>query len=449
MPSVKERQPANAASRATRATSALQRRAHEIIPGGAHTYSKGDDQYPENAPPFIARGEGCHVWDLDGREFVEYGMGLRSVTLGHAFPRVVEAVRGELSNGTNFTRPSPREVECAEIFLSCVPTAEMVKFAKNGSDVTTAALKLARAYTGRDLVAFCGDQPFFSTDDWFIGGTKMPAGIPGAIRNLSKKFSFNDSASLESLFLEHPDQIACVVLEAETAIAPNAGFLAEVRVLCDRYGALMVLDEMITGFRFDLGGAQRLHDVVPDLSTFGKAIANGFALSALAGKRDVMKLGGLSHPGERVFLLSTTHGAETHSLAAGIATMKFYKAEPVIETLHRQGARLRAGFEDAARRHGVQDYLAVFGRDCNLVYSTKGPDRLPSQPFRTLFMQELIRGAVLAPSFVVSYSHTDDDIDRTIEVIDRAARIYARALEDGLDSYLVGVPVKPVFRTFN
>ena len=239
------------------------------------------------------------------------------------------------------------------------------------------------------------------------------------------------------------------MLEAETAIAPRAGFLAEVRGLCDRYGALMVLDEMITGFRFDLGGAQRLHDVVPDLSTFGKAIANGFALSALAGKRDVMKLGGLGHPSERVFLLSTTHGAETHSLAAGIATMKFYKAEPVIETLHRQGERLRVGFEAAARRHGVQDYLAVFGRACNLVYSTKGPDRLPSQAFRTLFMQELIRGAVLAPSFVVSYAHTDDDIDRTIEVVDRAAKIYARALEDGLDSYLVGVPVKPVFRTFN
>ncbi len=434
---------------ASHETHALQLRAHELIPGGAHTYSKGDDQYPENAPPFIARGEGCHVWDLDGSEFIEYGMGLRSVTLGHAFPGVVEAVRRELANGTNFTRPSPREVECAEIFLACVPTGEMVKFAKNGSDVTTAAVKLARAHTGRDMIAICGDQPFFSTDDWFIRATRMPAGIPSAIRSLSVKFRFNDSASLESLFLKHPGEIACVVLEAETATAPREGFLAEVRALCDRYGALMVLDEMITGFRFDLGGAQRLHGVVPDLSTFGKAIANGFAVSALAGKRHVMNRGGLNHSGERVFLLSTTHGAETHSLAAAIATMKVYQTEPVIETLHRQGERLRDGFEDAARRYGVQDYLRILGRACNLVYATKGPDHMPSQSFRTLFMQELIRGAVLAPSFVVSYSHNDDDIDRTIDAVQNAAKIYARALEDGVDSYLVGPPVKPVFRTLN
>ena len=443
---VRNRPPASAASHATRA---LQLRAHDLIPGGAHTYSKGDDQYPEMAPPFIARGEGCHVWDLDGSEFIEYGMGLRSVSLGHAFPRVVEAVRQELANGTNFTRPSPREVECAEIFLACVSTAEMVKFAKNGSDVTTAALKLARAHTGRDLVAICGDQPFFSTDDWFIGSTGMPAGIPSATRDLSIKFGFNDLASLESLFLTHPGQIACVVLEAENATAPRPGFLADVRGLCDHYGALMVLDEMITGFRWDLGGAQRIHGVVPDLSTFGKAVANGFALSALAGKRDVMERGGLRHSQERVFLLSTTHGAETHSLAAGIATMRVYQSEPVIETLYRQGERLRIGFEEATRRHGVQDYLTVLGRACNLVYATRGPDRLPSQTYRTLFMQELIRGGVLAPSFVVSYAHTDDDIDRTIDAVDAAAETYARALEDGVDSYLVGPPVKPVFRTFN
>lgn len=443
---VGEGPPACAASHATRA---LQRRAHSLIPGGAHTYAKGDDQYPQTAPPFIARGDGCHVWDLDGNEFIEYGMGLRSVALGHVFPRVIEAVRRELANGSNFTRPSPREVECAEVLLSCVSTAEMAKFAKNGSDATTAALKLARAYTGRDLVAICGDQPFFSTDDWFIGSTGMPAGIPSAIRDLTKKFRFNDSASLESLFLNHPGQIACVMLEAETATAPRDGFLAEVRALCDRHGALMVLDEMITGFRWNIGGAQRVHGVVPDLSTFGKAIANGFALAALVGRREVMERGGLTHSQERVFLLSTTHGAETHSLAAGIATMQVYQTEPVIETLYRQGERLRTGFEGATRRHGVQDYLMPLGRACNLVYSTRGPDGLPSQAYRALFMQELIRGGVLAPSFVVSYSHSDDDIDRTIEAADRAAEIYARALEDGPESHLAGPAVRPVFRAFN
>ena len=431
------------------AARSLQRRAHDVIPGGAHTYAKGDDQYPETAPPFIARGRGCHVWDLDGNEYIEYGMGLRSVGLGHAFPRVIDAVRKELVNGSNFTRPSPREVEAAETFLDCVSSADMVTFAKNGSDATTAAVKLARAYTGRDLVAICGDQPFFSTDDWFIGSTGMPDGIPERIRELTVKFRFNDASTLESLFLAHPEQIACVVLEAETATAPGAGFLAEVRALCDRFGALMVLDEMITGFRWDVGGAQRVHDVVPDLSTFGKAIANGFPLAALAGKREIMERGGLRHTEGRVFLLSTTHGAETCSLVAGITTMRVYQDEPVIETLYRQGERLKLGVQEAARRHGVQDHLQVLGRACNLVFATKGPDGLPSQAYRTLFMQEMIACGILAPSFVVSYSHTDSDIDRTIEAVDCAAAIYARALEDGVMQHLEGRPVKPVFRPFN
>jgi len=431
------------------AVRALQHRAHEIIPGGCHTYAKGDDQYPQNAPPFISRGAGCHAWDLDGNEYIEYGMGLRSVVLGHAFPRVVEAVRSELGKGTNFTRPSPLEVECAEMLLSCIPAMEMVKFSKNGSDVTTAALKLARAYTGRSLVAICGDQPFYSTDDWFIGATKMPAGIPDVVRDLTVKFRFNDIASLASLFAAHPESIACVVLEAETAVAPAPGFLAAVRKLCDDHGALLILDETITGFRWHIGGAQRVHEVVPDLCAFGKAMANGFALAALAGKKQFMELGGLSHPKERVFLLSTTHGAETHSLAAAIATIDVFQTEPVVETLYRQGDRLRNGFAEVATRHGVQDRLQVLGRSCNLVFATKGPDGAPSQAFRALFMQELVRGGVLGPSFVVSYSHSDEDIDRTIEAIDNAAEVYARALSDGVESYLSGPAVKPVFRPYN
>jgi glutamate-1-semialdehyde 2,1-aminomutase len=430
-------------------TRALQQRAHDLIPGGAHTYAKGDDQYPQIAPPFIARGSGCHVWDLDGNEFIEYGMGLRSVALGHAFPAVVEAVASELANGSNFTRPSPLEVSCAQSFLSCVTTAEMVKFAKNGSDATTAALKLARAYTGRDLVAICADHPFFSTDDWFIGATGIPAGIPQIIRDLTLKFRYNDAASLEELFKANPGRISCVVMEAETATPPHPTFLSEVRSLCDRYGALMVLDEMITGFRWDVGGAQRVHGVVPDLSTFGKAIANGFALAALAGKREIMERGGLNHDAERVFLLSTTHGAETHSLAAGIAAMRVYQEEPVIETMYRRGERLRAGFQQVTRRHGVENQLVILGRPCNLVFGTKAPDLTPSQGYRSVFMQELIRNRVLAPSFVVSYSHTDDDIDRTIDAVDAAAIVYSRALSDGWEKHLTGRPVKPVYRQFN
>jgi glutamate-1-semialdehyde 2,1-aminomutase len=325
----------------------------------------------------------------------------------------------------------------------------MVKFAKNGSDATTAGVKLARAFTGRDLVAICGDQPFFSTDDWFIGSTAMPAGVPAAIRQLTVKFHYNDLASLEALFEARPRQIACVVLEAETSVAPVPGFLAGVRSLCDREGALLLLDEMITGFRWDLGGAQRVHGIRPDLSTFGKAIANGFALAALAGRREVMERGGIRHRHERVFLLSTTHGAETHTLAAGIATMQVYRDEPVIETLHRQGERLRTGVSQASRRHGLQEHVQVLGRACNLVFTSRGRDGQPSQPMRTLLQQELIRRGVLAPSFVVSYAHRDEDIDRTIEAADGALEVYRRGLDDGPDRLLEGRSVKPVFRPFN
>ena len=279
----------------------LRARAHTLIPGGCHTYAKGDDQYPLASPGFIARGEGCRVWDLDENEFIEYGMGLRAVTLGHAYPPVVEAACRQMRFGSNYTRPSNLEVECAEAMVELIGAADMVKFAKNGSDVTTAAVRLARAYTGRDLVAICGDQPFFSVDDWFIGTTAMSAGIPEAIRNLTVKFRYNDSSSVEELFQKHPGEIACLVFEAATAIEPAGEFLQTVRRLCTENGALLILDEMITGFRWHLKGAQHYYGIVPDLSSFGKAMGNGFSIAALTGKRDIMELGGITHNKERVF----------------------------------------------------------------------------------------------------------------------------------------------------
>jgi glutamate-1-semialdehyde 2,1-aminomutase len=319
----------------------LQPKAHRLIPGGAHTYAKGDDQFPESAPGFIVRGKGCHVWDLDGNEFIEYGMGLRAVTLGHAFEPVVEAAYKQMQLGTNFSRPAKLEVDLAESLLELIDGADMVKFAKNGSDVTTAAVKLARAYTGRDLIAVCGDQPFFSTDDWFIGSTEMNAGIPQVISDLTLKFRYNDLESLRDLIAEHPSQIACVIMEAEAAVLPAEGYLEGVKRLCEESGIVLIFDEMITGFRWDLGGAQKFHGVVPHLSTFGKALGNGFAISALAGKREIMRLGGIDHDDPRVFLLSTTHGAETHALAAAMETIRFYRNHEVVEQLWTRGELLR------------------------------------------------------------------------------------------------------------
>ncbi len=427
----------------------LREKAHALIPGGAHTYAKGDDQFPECAPGFIAMGKGCHVWDADGNEFIEYGMGLRSVTLGHAFDPIVQAAYRQMQLGVNFTRPAPIEVELAELMTAIIPGAEMVKFAKNGSDVTTAAVKLARAYTGRDRVAICGDHPFFSIDDWFIGTTEVNAGIPPAIPELTAKFRYNDLADLRALFARYPRQIACVVMEAETATPPDAGYLSSVKQLCEQEGALLIFDEMITGFRWHLGGAQAFHGVLPHLATFGKAMGNGFAIAALVGQRDIMNRGGLRHDSPRVFLLSTTHGAETHALAASLETIRIYQEQDVIETLWRQGERLRSLVSRSIAENRIEGSFEILGRPCNLFFVTKDQTGARSQAFRTLFMQELSKRGILAPSFVVSFSHSDADIDRTGEAVYQAHIIYRKALDEGVERYLEGASVRPVYRTFN
>jgi len=428
---------------------ALQPKAHRLVPGGAHTYSKGDDQYPEQAPCFIVRGKGCHVWDLDGNEFIEYGMGLRAVTLGHAFQPVVDAAYRQMQLGINFTRPAKIEVDLAEAMLEVADGADMVKFAKNGSDVTTAAVKLARAYTGRDLIAICGDHPFFSVDDWFIGTTEMNAGIPQAISEMTLKFHYNDLESLRELFTRNPGRIACVLMEPEATTPPAAGYLNQVKELCEQQGAIFVMDEMITGFRWHLGGAQKFHGVVPHLSTFGKAMGNGFAISALAGKREIMRLGGLDHDQPRVFLLSTTHGAETHALAASLECIRIYREEKVVEFLWKQGERLRSLVNQSIAENRLKGFFDVTGKPCNLIFGTRDQNQNPSQAFRTLFMQELIRRGVLAPSFVVSFSHSDKDIERTAEAVYGAHVVYRKALDEGIEKYLEGRPVKPVNRRYN
>jgi glutamate-1-semialdehyde 2,1-aminomutase len=424
------------------------KRLHDLVPGGAHTYAKCEDQYPAGMAPVISHGRGAHVWDVDGNEFVEYGSGLRAVSLGHAHPRVTEAVRAQLELGSNFVRPAAIELEAAAKFLATVPTAEMVKFAKNGSDVTTAAVRLARAATGRPLVALCRDQPFFSTDDWFIGTTGMPAGIPAATTDLTVTFPYGDLDALAEVVAG--GQVACVILEAATQTDPPPGYLQRLRELCTRHGVVLIFDEMITGFRWSAAGAQGLFGVTPDLSTFGKALGNGFAVSALAGRRDLMELGGLRDTRERVFLLSTTHGAETHSLAAAMAVLDVYAEEGVIERLHALGARLAAGVREVAAAAGVADHVVVRGRDSNLVFATLDAAGKPSQKYRTLFLRELMQGGVIGPSFVVSAALTDVDIERTVAAAARACAVYREALDAGDPTpWMGGRPVRPAIRRFS
>ncbi|MEZ2130684.1 MULTISPECIES: glutamate-1-semialdehyde 2,1-aminomutase [unclassified Sinorhizobium] len=428
----------------------LRKRAKEVIPGGAHTYAKGDDQYPILSPGFIDRGSGSHVWDVDGNEYIEYGMGNRAVGLGHCYPDVLAAVRRELEYGCNFTRPSRIEVDCATTFLDLVPSADMVKFCKDGSDATSGAVRLARAVTGRDLIARCSDHPFFSTDDWFIATTDMNAGIPETVRKLTLGFRYNDLDSARMLFDLHPGKIAAFILEPSRGEKPADRFLHKLQALCHQNGALLILDEMITGFRWHKGGAHQLYGIEPDLSCFGKALGNGFAISALAGKRQFMERGGIEqtqHP--RVFLLSTTHGAETHAMAAAIATMRVYQNEPVIEHLYRQGQALKISINQVIDRHGLQDFFEVTGHPTCLTYAALDTDHRPSQAFRSLFLQETLRRGLLAPSLVVSYTHEDEDINRTVDAIDGALSVYRRALENGIEHFLVGRPSAVVFRAFN
>ncbi|RDH78660.1 glutamate-1-semialdehyde 2,1-aminomutase [Mycolicibacterium moriokaense] len=423
----------------------LQHRLHDLIPGGAHTYARGSDQYPEHMTPILVRGSGCHVWDADGNEYVEYGMGLRSVTLGHGFQPVLDAVCSVIAGGVNFTRPTVLELAAAEDFLSLVTGADMVKFAKNGSDVTTAAIRLARAATGRVKVAAC-DQPFFSTDDWFIGTTDMNGGIPEASRRDTIRFRYNDLESLSSA-LEAGD-VACVILEAATANGePQPGFLEGVRTLCDRHGALLVFDEMITGFRWSSRGAQAVYGVAPDLSCWGKAMGNGFPLSALAGKRQFMELGGLRTDRDRVFLLSTTHGPETASLAAFRAVVQAYATDEPVRRMEAAGRLLADGVEAAVRAEGLSEHVQVTGRPSCLTFVTRDGDGKPSQAYRTLFLQELLTRGVLGQSFVTSAAHTDADVEATVAAVRGALPVYRRAIEQGsVEGLLRGRPVAPAIR---
>jgi glutamate-1-semialdehyde 2,1-aminomutase len=427
---------------------ALTERLHRLIPGGAHSYAKGDDQYPADTLPILVRGQGCRVWDADGNEFVEYGMGLRTVALGHAFPPVSEAAARQIQLGSNFSRPSVLELKSAEALVDLVG-GDMVKFAKNGSDVMNAALRLARAYTGRDRVAVCADHPFFSTGDWFIGTTPMDAGVPRAVAGLTLQFRYNDLASLEAVFDEHPGEIAAIVLEAETRTTPEPGFLESVIALGRARGALIILDEMITGFRWHNGGARAFHQIDPDLVAYGKALGNGFAVSALVGRREIMELGGLRDTRPRVFLLSNTHGAEGPSLAAACEVIRIYQEQPVVETLWRQGQRLADGVRRVVASAGLDGYFDVVGRPCHLVYVARDAQHQPSQAFRTLFLRETLRRGLLMPSMVVSYAHDDAVIDSTIERVSEALATYKRALEDGIERFLPGRPAQPVMRRFN
>lgn len=417
------------------ASNALWERSLGLIPAGTQTLAKGPGQYVDGvAPKYLSRGKGAHVWDVDGNEYVDLNMAIGPLSLGYGYPAVDDAIRRQLDSGITFSQMHPLEVEVAELVRDVVPGAEMARYSKTGCDVTTAAVRLARAFTGKNRVACCG---YHGWHDWYIAVTDRAAGIPEAVRDLTFTFAYNDLDSAEQAV---DDDTACVILEPTVFEAPKPGFLEGLRKLCTRKGALLVFDEMWTGFRLAVGGAQQAFGVTADLACFSKAIANGMPLSVLTGRRDVMRM-----LDKDVFFF-TTFGGEALSLAAAKATITELRDKNVPAHLARQGKRLREGYNAIAREIGL-DYTSAIGPDCRSLVTFDARAGNPLE-MKSLLQQEMIRAGVLWGGFHnMSFSHGDAEVEHVLAAYRQALPVLARAVEaKNVRSALRGAPVEPVFR---
>jgi glutamate-1-semialdehyde 2,1-aminomutase len=414
---------------------ALHARALDLIPSQTQTLAKGAGQYVRGvAPKFVDRAKGAHLWDVDGNEYIDYNMGIGPISLGYAYPRVDDAIRAQLEKGITFSLVHPLEVEVAEMIHEIVPNAEMVRFSKSGNDVTSAAVRLARAHTGRDTVLCCG---YHGWHDWYIATTDRNRGIPRAVQDLSFTINYND---MESVLDALDDDTACVILEPVVFDEPKGGFLHELKAACERNGTLLIFDEMWTGFRLALGGAQAYFGVNADLSCFSKAVANGMPLSVLTGRTDVMSLL------EQDVFFYTTFGGEALSLAAAKATIEEMREQSVHEHLFRLGTRLRDGFNEIAEELDMP-YAHCKGYSCRSIVSF---DAAAGNPLllKSFVQQELIRRGILWAGFHnMSYSHSETDVDHTLDAYRDVLPLLKDAVEgDVVASLLRGAPVEPVFR---
>lgn len=417
------------------ASQALWQRASGLIPAGTQTLAKGPTQYVDGvAPKYLARGGGSHVWDVDGNEYIDMTMAVGPLVLGYGYPAVDRAIREQLESGITFSLMHPLEVEVAELVRRVVPGADAVRFSKTGCDVTTAAVRLARAFTGRDKVLCCG---YHGWHDWYIGTTPRHAGVPVATRQLTEVFPYNDLFTLmESL----DEEVACVILEPTIFDAPDNDYLRVLKRACEAAGALLIFDEMWTGFRVALGGAQQRYDVTADLACFSKAIANGMPLAVLTGRADVMRL-----LEEEVFFF-TTFGGEALSLAAAKATIEELREREVPARLEQAGKRLQDGYNQLAAKKGL-GHTRAMGLPCRTLI---GFDAAVGDPLlqKSFVQQELLRHGVLWTGFHnLSFSHSDADLEHVLKAYDRALDALGLALSRGaLAESLRGRPVQPVFR---
>ncbi|MEZ5670387.1 MAG: aminotransferase class III-fold pyridoxal phosphate-dependent enzyme [Alphaproteobacteria bacterium] len=413
--------------------------AERLIPLGAQTFSKSRVQFPVGAAPlFVTHGDGARVWDVDGNEYVDLVNGLLCVSLGYRDPDIDEAVRRQLGRGVSFSLSTALEAELAALMVDLVPCAEMVRFAKSGSDATSAAIRVARAATGRDGVIACG---YHGWHDWYIGATSRNRGVPEAVRGLTTTVAYNDVAALERAFAERSDRVAAVIMEPANAVPPAPGYLAAVRDVAHRNGALLVFDEVITGFRFALGGAQALFGVTPDLAAFGKGMANGFPISAVVGRAELMR------EMEEIFF-SATFGGEAVSLAAAIATVRKMQREPVIEALWRVGEALAAKTQALIDEHGLGDTIGLAGLAPWKLIQIREHPRAGAQMIKTMLIYELAaRGVLGLGSHNVSYAMTGPDLAQVASAYRGAFAAIREALDSGRFAERLKVPpLQPVFR---
>lgn len=413
--------------------------AEALIPLGSQTFSKSRTQYPVGISPlFMQKAKGCHTWDIDGNRYIDLVSSLASVTLGYQNPVVNSAVRKQLRKGTIFSLPGKLEYDVAEKLVDLVPSAESVRFGKNGSDATSAAIRIARAFTGRKIVAVCG---YHGWQDWFIGSTSRNKGVPKEISDLTKTFSFNDLVSLNQIFMSHPGNVAAVILEPMNSTWPIENFLSEIRRMCSENGTILVFDETITGFRFAKGGAQELFNVIPDLTTLGKGLANGFPLSAVVGKREIM--GEMSE-----IFFSGTFGGELLSLAAANEVLRMYQQEDIIGQLTAAGELLDELTNEEIVKNNLHDVLSLSGHPTWKFLNWRDHEAATSLEIKTYFMQECFKeGILVLGTHNVTTMHTKKIIKEIMSAYSKILSMIAIKLKDNqLRDSLEVEPLAPLFK---
>ena len=414
-------------------------RAEATIPIGSQTFSKSRTQYPVGISPlFATRAKGPYLWDLDGNKYIDLVSNLASITLGYRNRKVDSAVRKQMNLGNGFSLPSTLEAVVAEKITSLVPSAEMVRFGKNGTDATSAAIRLARAYTGRDYVAVCG---YHGWQDWFIGSTSRNKGVPKKTSALTLTFKYNDIKSLEKIFSKHPKGIAAVILEPMTNEFPENKFLEKTKKLCRKYGAVLIFDETITGFRFSKGGAQEVFQVTPDLSTFGKGIANGYPLSVVCGRREIMR------EMENVFF-SGTFGGELLSLAAANVVLGMHQKDEISPRLNKYGEELSQDLQKVIDQADMSGLLEIKGHPTWKFLEWKDGSEFTAPELKTYFMQEMFRrGILILSTHNVTLAHNKKIRGVIISKYERVLTLMKKAISEGnLKDKLEVMPLKPLFK---